>query len=362
MNRSKRICNLKSAMTEFGLDGILISRLENRVFLSGFDGSAGYLLISKSRNLVIIDFRYREQARQQSGEWYEIIEVSGKLSEWLPALMEQHGIDRMGLEGDTIPFIDYQEIITASKNTRKPVELVSATELLDRIRLIKDCDEIASIQRAVQATEQAMSFAIETAVLPGLTEKQIAWEIEKYVRENGGNTAFPIIVASGGNSAMPHAQPSQKVIEYGEPILIDLGVRLDGYCGDMTRTLCLGGQTDIFKNVYHTVYKAKQAAIRAVKSGMAAAEIDLTARKFIEDAGYGEYFKHSVGHGIGLAVHERPWLSGRSEDMIKDGMVFTIEPGIYIPDWGGVRLEDDYVLECGKIKALSGLEKRKGSN
>ena len=357
MNFSERIDSLISAMENSGLEGVLVSQPENRFFLSGFDGSAGWVLISEVKRILAVDFRYREQAEQQAGSSYEILEISGKLSEWLPNLIEQYGIASMGLEEDIISFGEYQGIHESLKRLNSPAELLPASGFLNRLRVIKDSKEILLIRQAVRATEEALGFAVNQAIYNGITEIGAAKEIEKYIRDQGGEPAFPTIVASGSNSAMPHAQPSTKVIVDGEPVLVDLGVRLNGYCGDLTRTIILGKKTDMYQNVYDTVLTAQQAAIAHARKGTPVADIDAAARKVIEDAGYGENFKHALGHGIGLAVHEKPWVSQRSDETIENGIVFTIEPGIYIPGWGGIRIEDDYTVEYGKITPLSGFEK-----
>ena len=187
-----------------------------------------------------------------------------------------------------------------------------------------------------------------------MTEKELAWEIEKFLRENGSQTLpFDIIVASGPNSALPHAKPSQRQINSGEPVVIDMGARVEGYSSDLSRTICLGAPDDTFKRVYDTVLVAQLAAIAIIKEDMSGAEADSLARTIIEEAGYGEAFGHSLGHGVGLAEHEQPRLGQNSTELLTSGMVFSIEPGIYLPGWGGVRIEDLAVMEKGKIRLLS---------
>jgi len=192
----------------------------------------------------------------------------------------------------------------------------------------------------------------------GMTENQLAWEIEKYMRENGSQTVpFEIIVAAGPNSALPHAKPSDYVIKPGEPIVIDIGSKYEYYGSDLTRTFVLGDPDDTFRKVYGTVLQAQLTAISKIKAGMTGAEADAVARSIITRAGYGEAFGHSLGHGIGLVTHENPRLGLNSMDLLTNGMVFTIEPGIYVSGWGGVRIEDDVVMEDSRLKVISNAKK-----
>jgi len=187
-----------------------------------------------------------------------------------------------------------------------------------------------------------------------MSEKEVAWEIEKFLREKGSEPIpFDIIVASGSNSALPHAKPSPRTIHSGEPVVIDIGARCGGYCSDLSRTICLGTADDTFNKVYDTVVEAQLTAMAAIREGMSGGEIDNLARMVIKQAGYGEAFGHGLGHGIGLAPHELPRLGLNSLDHLADGMVFTIEPGIYLVGWGGVRIEDIVVMEGGKIRVIS---------
>ena len=187
-----------------------------------------------------------------------------------------------------------------------------------------------------------------------MTEKETAWEIEKFLRQEGSEgIPFEIIVASGPNSALPHARPKEKILCSGEPVLVDMGARINGYCSDFSRTLCLGKADKTLQEIYNIVLKAQTAAIEGIESGMDASQADQLARSVVEQAGYGDAFGHGLGHGVGLAVHEFPTLGPRSSDSLADGMVFTIEPGIYLAGQGGVRIEDMVVLKNGKAKVLS---------
>ncbi|TFG46994.1 MAG: peptidase M24 family protein, partial [Dehalococcoidia bacterium] len=220
-----------------------------------------------------------------------------------------------------------------------------------------DENEIKFIEAAAQLTTKSLSYAVEHVINPGVTEKQVAWEIEKYIREASGELAFPTIVAGGPASARPHAQPTDRPLQKNESIVVDMGAKLDGYCADLTRTFWLGDKDDKFNKLYAIVLRAQAEAIAGIVAGLTGAEADAVARDVIGEAGFGAAFGHSLGHGIGLAVHELPRLSASTTTPLMDGMVFTIEPGIYIPGWGGIRIEDDAVLECGKIRLLTAFPK-----
>ena len=195
---------------------------------------------------------------------------------------------------------------------------------------------------------------VEGIISAGMTEKQVAWEIEKRLRESGSEAVtFEIIVASGPNSAMPHARPTERVINLGEPIVIDMGAKCDGYASDLSRTVCIGAPDDTFIKVYHTVLDAQQAAMSIINEGVTGHQADSAARKVIKRAGYEEAFGHALGHGVGLAPHELPRLGPGSTEPLTGGMVFTVEPGIYLPGWGGVRIEDTAVMQNGKARAIS---------
>jgi Xaa-Pro aminopeptidase len=187
-----------------------------------------------------------------------------------------------------------------------------------------------------------------------MSEMEVAWEIEKFLREKGSQPLpFDLIVASGPNAALPHAKPSERIIQTGEPVIVDIGARVNGYTSDMTRTFCLGNPDDTFKKVYDTVLGAQLAALAIIKEDMSGSEADTLARTVIEEAGYKEAFGHGLGHGVGLATHEMPRLGPNSTDKLTSGMVFTVEPGIYLPGWGGVRIEDVAVIDNGKVKSIS---------
>ncbi|MEA3459204.1 MAG: M24 family metallopeptidase, partial [Chloroflexota bacterium] len=217
-------------------------------------------------------------------------------------------------------------------------------DMVEKIRAVKEEDELKKIKRAVALTDEAFAHIVDF-IEPGMTEKEVAWELEVFMRTYGAEKmAFDPIVAAGPNGAMPHATPSEQAIRPGESLIMDFGCVIDGYHSDMTRTICLGRPDDRFQEVYDLVLSAQLAAEEAIRPGMMGKEADGIAREVIEKAGYGEQFGHGLGHGVGLAIHEKPTLGALSCDVLEPGMVFTVEPGIYIPGWGGVRIEDVVVL------------------
>ena len=222
---------------------------------------------------------------------------------------------------------------------------------------VKEPPEIKLIEKAVAVSDAAIEY-IRVAAHPGMTELQMAWEIEKHMREHGSEAVpFEVIVAAGKNAALPHHRPSDYIVQEGEPIVIDIGAKCEGYASDLTRTICLGKEDNRFRNIYDIVLKAQLSAEQQIVAGMTGSAADAIARDIISAAGYGSYYGHGLGHGVGLVIHEKPHVGVTSKDILADGMIFTVEPGIYLPDWGGVRIEDTVVMEHGKIRVLSASKK-----
>ena len=353
---SERLLKLRQKLAEKELDGILISQPENRRYLSGFDGSAGLLLITGSESLLATDFRYTKQAREQAPD-FQVIQTKGDMQEWFPGLVSDLKLRRLGFEAEHLSLATYQRMIEAVKTLSSQLQFVSAQDLVDQIRAIKEARELELIAGAVKLADQALEH-ISNFVRPGMKEKEVSWEIERFLRENGSESLpFETIVASGPRSALPHAKPTERPIQTGEPIVVDIGARLQGYCSDLTRTFYLGEADSTFARVYDIVLGAQLVALATLESGMSGEQADRLARTVIEEAGYGKDFGHSLGHGVGLAPHEEPRLAPKASGKLIDSMVFTIEPGIYIVGWGGVRIEDMVVLEKGKPRLLSQVPK-----
>ncbi len=352
LNTANRLARLRQKLTEKELDGILISQPENRFYLSGFDGSAGYLFITAQDAILATDFRYIEQAKAQAPN-YEIFQITGKLEEWFPRLTGELNPRRLGFESGDVTFGLYHQLTEVLSKAELKLQLVPVDGLVESIRTIKEPEEIALIARAAGISDSALAYVMDR-IRAGMTEKEVAWEIEKFMREHDSQPVpFELIVAAGPNSALPHAKPSLHQIKAGEPVVIDIGAKVSGYASDLTRTVCLGKPDDTFRKVYDTVLGAQLAALALIKEGMTGEMADNLARTVIKEAGYAEAFGHALGHGVGLAPHEPPRLGPNSTEVLASGMVFTIEPGIYIPGWGGVRVEDLVVIENGQLKVLS---------
>jgi len=347
-----RLQKLRQCLAEQEIEAVLISQPQNRYYLSGFDGSAGFLLITPEKAILATDFRYIEQAKRQAPE-YEIFPIAADINHWFPELVAGLRLKRLGFEARHIAFATYHQFSDALEEIEYRLVMIPLENTVESLRAIKEPEEIEHISRAAQITDTALAH-IAGSIHAGMSEKEVAWEIEKFLREQGSQTIpFDIIVASGPNSALPHARPSTRSIASGEPVLIDIGAKVAGYSSDLSRTVCCGAPGSTFNKVYQAVLKAQSAAIDQVEKDMTGEQADSLARTVIEQAGYGDAFGHSLGHGIGLAPHESPRLGPNSTDRLTDGMVFTIEPGIYLPGWGGVRIEDTVMLENGKIRVIS---------
>lgn len=341
-----RLKNLRQKLAQQEIDAILISQAENRFYLSGFDGSSGLLIITQNEAILATDFRYFEQARLQAPD-YEIFQISGNIESWLPQLTDELHVKMLGFESRHITISNYEQL------TKAVNRLTPQDGLVESLRAIKEPDEIKLISKAAEISDAALEYT-QDMIHTDISEKQLAWEIEKFLREHGsGALPFEVIVASGPNSALPHHKPSSRLIKPGEPVVIDIGAKLEGYLSDITRTICPSKADDKFNQIYDSVLGAQLASIALIKEGMSGEEADKTARTVIEEAGYAEAFGHGLGHGIGLEAHEEPHLGPDSADKLQNGMVFTIEPGIYLKGWGGVRIEDSVVLEAGKLRVIS---------
>ena len=332
---------------------MLVSAPENRQYLSGFTGSAGYLLVSQDQAVLVTDSRYTEQAANQAADWQVRQVRSGW--DWLLDWLDETGVRRLGFESADMTVASYESILDALKqrDSLGQVSLIAASGLAEDQRTVKDSLERAMLQKAIDASDGAME-AVCPQIQEGMTEREVAWRMEVAMRDLGADgISFDTIVAAGPNGAMAHHRPSDRPIALGEPIVIDMGARVGGYCSDITRTVVVGEPDDTFRKVYDTVLGAQLTAINTVKTGMTGEECDALARTVIAEAGYGDNFGHSLGHGVGLAVHEFPRVSPRSPDVLQKNTVFTVEPGIYITGWGGVRIEDIVALEDDGAVALS---------
>lgn len=343
-----RLGLLRDLIRQQGLDGVLVSKPENRRYFSGFTGSSGHLLITLEEARLITDFRYIEQAAGQAPN-FTIVRHGSDLYPTLKTEIDGTGLKKVGFEGDFLTWDAQQRLTGVAPET--------VSVHLDDLRMAKDDTEIALIRKAVQLADDAFTHVLPF-IKPGVSEADIALELEFHMRKNGAEKlAFDIIVASGKRSALPHGRASAKRIEAGDLVTMDFGAVYQGYHSDITRTVCVGRATARQREVYDLVLAAQLAGVAAVAPGKTGREVDAVARDIISAAGYGDYFGHGLGHGVGLAIHEQPRLAPGSETLLAPGMAVTVEPGIYLPDWGGVRIEDTVVVSAAGAEILTASSK-----
>jgi Xaa-Pro aminopeptidase len=343
-----RLAKLRQILADNHLDAIVISQPENRRYLSGFTGTRGTLFISPERAILAVPFVYLEQARKQAPP-FELVRFQKEFAEVWPELVAETNARRVAFESVHLTVAEHGKLAAGAED----VEWVPTEGILEGLRAIKDGGELGMIRKAVALADAAFAHIVEV-IEPGMTEREVAWELEAYMRTHGAEkVAFDLIVGAGPNGALPHHEVSERIIGKGEPIVMDLGARIAGYHSDMTRTICLGQPDERFTEIYDIVLRAQWAAEAAIRGEIVAGEADHAARQVIAEAGYGEQYGHGLGHGVGLAVHEEPFIRQDAEEVLKPGMVFTVEPGIYLPDWGGVRLEDMVLLQEDGVEVLS---------
>lgn len=357
LTNQSRLQKIRDKLSENEMDALFVSTPQNRRYLSGFTGTAGYLVITATTAILATDFRYVEQATNQA-PGYDIFRMTG--GDWFPRLLSDLTVRNVGFESHNLTVAQYKHYtdLLKTKNHETHTSLVATAGLVENLRSRKDSEELSSIQMAIDIADRAFN-EISNKLRPGMTERQIAWDLEMLIREQGAESvSFDLIVAAGPNGAMPHHRPSDRAVKNGEPIVIDMGARYSGYCSDMSRTIILGQPDDRFRKIYDTVLAAQETAIATVQTGITGENADSLARNIIVEAGYGNNFGHGTGHGVGLDVHEHPSVGPGSSSTLEDGMVFTIEPGIYLTNWGGVRIEDMLVFENGKARVITHANKR----
>lgn len=324
---------------------------ENRRYLSGFKAgdtqfteSSGSLLINQVQGILLTDSRYTTEA-QEEAVGFEVHPLEKDLIEKLPEVVKLLGTGKLGFEQDYLTWGLHRQLTERLEALSPPVALVPLNGVVEGMREVKGDEEI----KALEASADLVSAVLDETMAglkPDLTEKEVAWQIEGLAREAGADgLAFPSIVASGPNSALPHAEPTDRKIRTKEPIILDVGVKLNGYCSDITRTVFLGRPGPELRKIYGIVREAQLAGLKQVLPGVESNYPDSAARQIIKEAGFGDFFGHGLGHGVGLATHERPRLGPRKPLRLREGMVVTVEPGIYIPGKGGVRLEDMVVIK-----------------
>ncbi|MBR2076811.1 MAG: aminopeptidase P family protein [Exiguobacterium sp.] len=334
----ERVNKLQAKLEKNEIDALLVTKRENIRYLSGFTGSSGVIVITLNSASFITDFRYTEQANDQV-KGYDIIELDTSLIKSVADVVSRESIKRLGIEQDAMTVGQYR-----AYEKEVDAQLIETSGIVEKLRLIKDESEIKIMKEAAAIADAAYAH-IQTFIRPGRTEREVANELEMFMRSKGADSSsFDMIVASGLRSALPHGVASDKVIQTGELVTLDFGAYYKGYCSDITRTLAIGPVSDELRQIYDTVLRAQLAGVEGIRAGITGIEADALTRDIIKEAGYGEYFGHSTGHGLGMEVHEAPGLSFRSDTVLEPGMVVTIEPGIYINGVGGCRIEDDVVI------------------
>ncbi|MCD9021142.1 M24 family metallopeptidase [Cohnella silvisoli] len=343
-----RLKRVREQLDGSGLDGLFITNAYNRRYLTGFTGTAGYVLITKEKALLFTDFRYTKQAAEQA-KAYEIVQHAIKPTESILEAMQSLGVKKLGFEKNGVTFGAY----TAYQEQFPGIELVPTENIVEKLRGIKDEKELGYIRKAVEITEAAFEHILGF-MKPGVSERDVSAELEYFMRKNGAaSSAYASIVASGERSALPHGLASDKLLAANEFVTLDFGANYEGYCSDLTRTVFIGTPTEKHKELYSIVLEANRATLSGLKPGMSGKDGDSLARDIIAGYGYGENFGHGLGHAFGLEIHEPARLSQQSKDILQPGMVITVEPGIYIPGFGGVRIEDDIVVTETGIEVLT---------
>jgi Xaa-Pro aminopeptidase len=342
-----KIEKLRSNFSTHGIDGILITSPFNRRYISNFTGTAGVVLISADKAQFLTDFRYIEQATKQC-QGFEIIKITGTIPEEVAVQAKKLGIQKLGFEED---FLTYSSFKLYDKEME--AELVPISGVIEKLRLIKTDSELKILKVAADIADAAFKHILDF-ISPGKTELEVSNELEFFMRRAGAtSSSFDTIVASGHRSALPHGVASDKVIEAGDIVTMDYGCYYNGYVSDITRTVAVGEPNAKLKEIYDIVLEAQLRGMAGIKPGLTGKEADAITRDYITEKGYGEFFGHSTGHGIGLEIHEGPGLSMKSDVVLEPGMVVTCEPGIYIPGLGGVRIEDDTLITKDHNEALT---------
>lgn len=349
-----RLDRVRGRLEALQLDALIVTAPSNRRWVAGFTGSAGTVLAGTHVARVASDSRYWEQLALQAPA-FELVRTTGGLATWAQEFLAGLGGQRVGFEPAALSYAEYEEWTRALADLPpgdRPT-LVPAPKAIEALRMVKEPDELAALERAVLLGDAACAHAISVA-RPGMTELALAWEVQRYAMEHGADSlSFDTIIAGGPWGALPHARPRDVPLAAGQGVVLDLGVRVDGYCSDLTRTIFLGEPDAKFREVYDIVLTAQTMAEERIEAGMPGKLGHEVAHEVIRRAGYGEAFGHGLGHGVGLDIHEDPRLSPLYDGPIEEGHVVTVEPGIYLPGWGGVRIEDQCVMEHGRLRVIS---------
>ncbi|MHB1511017.1 MAG: M24 family metallopeptidase [Acidimicrobiales bacterium] len=356
MDVAGRLARLRARFDDFGCDGLLVTSLTNVRYLTGFSGSAALLLVTATDALLVSDGRYREQAEHQlAAAGVEATIEIGRPLEQLDAIdRATRGLRRLGLEAGDITWGGKQRLEKKLSSLGSGGSLVATEGLVEELRTVKDAGELARIELAADIADVGLA-QVKGRLRDGLTEAQFALELDFEMRRRGADgVAFATIVAAGPNGALPHHEPSDRRIDEGDLVIIDFGSEVEGYRSDMTRTLCVGRVVaPELLDLLDAVLISQRAGVRAIRPGVSGAEVDAACRDSLERAGYGDLFVHGTGHGVGLEIHEAPAVAAGSPDILVEGAVVTVEPGAYIPQVGGVRIEDTLVVTATGARTLT---------
>lgn len=351
MTRQARIERVQGLLEEAGLDGCVLKGMDNIFYLTGFRGSEGSLFVTRGDVVLVVDFRYITHAREVTRDIH-IEEVKPK-RDAIYDLCTKYRISKLGFDGSHVPY----NVFKSWAENLVGISLVPMNNAIEEIRRAKEPAEIAAIMAAIDTATRAFTDVLGL-VKPGSTEKEIANELDHAMRRHGAQgPSFDTIVASGPRGALPHAEPGDRKIEEGETVIIDYGAVVAGYCSDETVTVCLGEIPDKLSEIYSIVNDARKLGIEKARAGTSIAQLDSIVRGYIEERGYGDFFRHGVGHGVGIAVHEAPGINSTARGVLEENMVITIEPGIYLPNIGGVRLEDMVLITEDSPRVLTHIRK-----
>ncbi len=350
---ARRIGRLRERLITEHLDALLVTGLPNVRYLTRFSGTNGIVVLTASDAVLLTDFRYQTQARQECPPAVRIRVEAASLWTGVWQTLAELGAQTTGFETSHLTHRDFQRLLEQGDR----FTWRATSDLVESLRVCKDPDEVALIRAAGRVATEALARTI-ACVRPGLTELAVCGILERNLRDAGSEAhPFPPIVASGSRSALPHARASSEPIASGDFLLLDFGATVGGYCSDITRTFVVGTPSDRHREVYEVVRSAQERAVAGLHAGMTGKEGDAIARSWIEAQGFGNAFGHGLGHGIGLEVHEAPRLSRLAEDSLPEGSVVTIEPGVYVPEWGGVRIEDDVLVTATGAEVLTGFSR-----
>lgn len=333
-----RIDKIRELLNEQDIDAMVVSNIKNVRYISNFTGDEGMAVITDKSAYLIVDGRFTEQAKSQSK--INVVDYGGNFVKTIGEILKNDSSKKCAFEGNTMTYSEAEHMM----NTINFVSWVAQKDVFERVRMIKDIEEIKIIKKSLQIALDTFEY-VKPQIVAGVREIDIANEIEYTMKKMGASgPSFDTIVASGKRSALPHGVASTKVIENGDAVVVDMGAVYDGYCSDITRTVFVGGMSKEQERIYDLVAKAQKFAIDAIEEGVSCKEVNEVAVNEFRKNAMDKYFVHSLGHGVGLDVHERPFVAGKSSDVFKPGMVVTVEPGLYLPDKFGVRIEDMIML------------------